>query len=225
MELERLRRAAAKLRSDRPADWRQELEGDLLELLEHATIPELSATDALLADDRSEAAEQIWRRIALRKRLGLEHEECYRPADYAKRAEAMYAIHAETGEYPAYDSLGNCQCLSDAVDAFTDDNLGQLDAKAASAQVVREAKRQHKNLPRRRRRKIAKPKPVEAAPLITPEPLLALSAGPEPAPPPNPKQERPRLWRQKGVEPAHPLSWAAHKARRDGRIDWMTEQF
>jgi hypothetical protein len=201
LDRNRLARAVIRLRSERPSDWRDEL--DLLETervrgrsvrLKHASITELSALVVLLEErptgDRATFHDRVWRRIALRRRLRLANDSCYgKPVNAA------------------------CRCGEEGLDALTDGELQPLTLMEARARVLELAKERHQRAPRPR-----KVKPKAAAPFPSESELESLLHAPsEAAPPeaaPTPKLEPRR--RHQRREPAHPTSWAAFKRHRDG---------
>jgi hypothetical protein len=197
---DRLNRAVVKLRSERPADWRDELESinserkgasGRLHRLKYATISEVSALCVVLkevgslSNAEADYRERFWRRLALRRRLKLASDDCYgKPPNPA------------------------CKCGGEAIDALADDELEPLNLMQARARVLGLAKERHQRAPQPR-----KLKPKAAAPFPSVSELKELlHVSPEAAPTPKPEPKT----RHKGREPADPRSWRAFKDRQDG---------
>jgi hypothetical protein len=192
LDRERLARAFAKLHSERPSAWRDELpELDALPTrgpfrrLKYATMTEVFALAVVLKDVGSltnaeaEYRERFWRRLALRRRLKLASDDCYgKPPNPA------------------------CKCGGEAIDALPDDELGPLNLMQARARVLVLAKEKHQRTPQPRK---PKPKPASlptgntAATPLAEMPPGHLHSPPQPRqpspetsePPPSP-QPRPR---------------------------------
>jgi hypothetical protein len=207
---ERLARDVVRLRSERPADWRDELDAldttpdtgrraggkpvvERTRRLKYATVSELSALEVLLEErptgDRATFHDAVWRRIALRRRLRLTNDSCYgQPANAA------------------------CSCGAEGLDALTDAELEPLNIMQARSRILVLAKERHQREPRPRKLKpnaAALPPETAATPQAPTVSAEALSSEPEPTPNPAPRWRRNR-------EPLDPNSWAAFKRGRDG---------
>jgi hypothetical protein len=150
----------------------------------------------------SPRAEQIRRRINLRVKHDLRHADCG-----ARR-------RRET-----------CRCLTDALDQLVDAegvtrdeivSLARTLHRQKRAEDKRVEQRQKKALELARARRAQEPTRARAV-LEQPASPGASSESVTEAKKPKP---RPRV-----LEPADPLSWAAFRDERDGRIDWMRKQF
>ena len=146
---DRLARAVVRLRSERPADWRDELDALDTSLdtgrrvggrslvgrsrrLKYASISELSALVVLLEErptgERATFHDAVWRRIALRRRLRLTNDSCYgKPVNAA------------------------CRCGEEGLDALTDGELQPMTLMEARARVKELAKERHQRAPQPRK--------------------------------------------------------------------------
>jgi hypothetical protein len=202
---DRLNRAVVRLRSERPADWRDEL--DSLETervrgrsvrLKHASISELSALVVLLEErptgDRATFHDAVWRRIALRRRLRLTNDSCYgKPQNPA------------------------CRCGAQGLDALTDDELQPMTLMQARARVQALAKERHQRTPRPRK---PKPKPASLPTGATLATRLAemppghLQSPPQPPQPPAETSEPPPLPRPRSRPVHRSPKWYDEDERR-----------
>jgi hypothetical protein len=188
LDSKRLTLAVARLRSEKPAHWRDELESINSEKrpglnrshrLKHATVTEISALCVVLkevgslSNAEAEYSDRFWRRLALRRRLRIANDDCLgKPQNPA------------------------CRCNGEAVDALTDAELVPLNLMEARARVLTLAKERHMRVPRPKRpRKLSpradKPAPAREMPAgaaqSPPEPPQPSTETPEPPPSPQPR--------------------------------------